>query len=305
MNNREQPVIPFGGIEAGQASVDEAPVIVLPVPMECTVTYGGGTGQGPQAIIDASANMELFDEVDWRPWWQGTQLHTTRPLLTHDTDPQKAVEQIRAGAAPFYQQGKRVLALGGEHTITVGLVEALMGAWLEKGGSRGGLGILHIDAHGDLRNQYDGTPYSHACVIRRIHQDMGLQVVSCGIRSLSGEEAKYIDENNLNLFFAHQIQEGDDSWIQEVLDRLPEHIYVTLDVDGLDPSVIPGTGTPEPGGLTFRQVEGLLRQAGRTKNILGADVVELAPIPHLPAGDFATARLTALLIRGLLNSSLL
>ncbi len=302
MSDTEQRTMVFGGEEAGQAKFDEAPIIMLPIPMECTVTYGGGTADGPQAILDASANMELFDEVDWRPWWDGTQLHTTPLVNTDNSNPEMAVKQIRDKATPLYQLGKRVIGLGGEHTVTVGLVQALLQSYLEKGGQTANLGILHIDAHADLRDQYEDTPYSHACVIRRLHQDLGLNVVSCGIRSLSAEEAAYIDQNNLKLLFAHRINENDDGWIQTAINRLPRDIYITLDVDGLDPSVIPGTGTPEPGGLSFRQVEGVLRAAGKYKNILGADVVELAPIPQLPAGDFTTARLTAILIRGMLNS---
>jgi len=278
----------FGGEEAGQANLAEARVVVLPIPMECTVSYGKGTANGPEAILDASANMELFDEEAWRPYWKPGTVHTKLPVDL-PAEPASAVEAISDAAREVVAAGKLLVGLGGEHTVTAGLVGAVAERYAE-------VGVLQIDAHADLRYEYDGSLFSHACVARRIIDDMRLPVVQCGIRSLSEEEASLVAQRGLSPFWAHE-RDKEGRWISDAVARLPEYVYVTIDVDGLDPSVMPATGTPEPGGLGYREVLALLRELkNQGKTIVGADIVEVAPIPYDRRTEFTAARLVAKLI---------
>lgn len=278
----------FGGDEAGLGSFDQAQYIVVPAPYEHTVSYGGGTGDGPAAILRASCELEFFNEETQRPYWSENSVHTVSTLVLRE-DPRAAIDQIRDQVGVIVDAGKFPLTLGGEHTISSGPVEALAAR-------RPDFGVLFIDAHLDLRAEYGGTPWSHACVARRIHEGLGLPMAWVGIRSVAAEEHRYLEAHSeLVISYAHEEDRSGEGF-DRVLAALPERVYLSLDVDGLDPSVIPGTGTPEPGGLAYREVLRLIRRLSQEKTLVGADVVELAPIPHQQVSEFATAKLMAKII---------
>lgn len=258
--------------------LDAAEVAVWPLPLETTVSYGAGAADGPAAILAASEQVELYDHET------GAELDELR-IFTHAApelppEPERAVEAIRQRVRDDAAAGRFVLGLGGEHTVTVGLVRALADP---------SVGLLQIDAHADLRDEYEGEPYSHACVARRLHED-GHPVVGVGIRALCREEAEYAARERLGLFHPRDL-DGANNWIGEVLRELPERVYLSLDIDGLDPAVAPGTGTPEPDGLTYRQVAALVDAVAARRRVVGADVVEVAPIPGMQVSEFAAARL--------------
>jgi agmatinase len=206
-------------------------------------------------------------------------LHTVAPLDL-PADPGDAVESIAATSAPHFEAGRFVLGLGGEHSVTVGLLKGL---------NRPSVGILQLDAHADLRAEYDGTPFSHACVMRRA-VEMGHACVGVGIRSHSPEEAAWMRASDYPVFYAHTL-DVEAQWIDAVVERLPEEVYLTLDVDALDPSILPGTGTPEPDGMTYRQVVRLIDAVAARRRIVGADIVELAPFAGSQVSEFTAARL--------------
>ncbi|MFN2370507.1 MAG: arginase family protein, partial [Candidatus Krumholzibacteriia bacterium] len=203
---------------------------------------------------------------------------TMAPVLPAPT-PEANYEKILAAAEPLYAMGKAVVGLGGEHSVTAGLVEAARRA-------HPGLTVLQLDAHADTRESYGGTPYSHASVMARVREQCG--IVQVGIRSMDAAEAPGIRRSRIH--YAHEI--GDIAALAEaVLERLGDHVYVTIDLDVLDPSEMPSTGTPEPGGLRYRQLVELLREVCRWRTVVGFDVVELAPVEHDRAPDFLAARL--------------
>jgi agmatinase len=193
------------------------------------------------------------------------------------------VRTIYEAALKPLRDEKFVVGLGGEHSLTKGMLDAL----LEVRGRD--FGVLQLDAHADLRDSYDGTRDSHACIMRRV-DDLGLVYGQVGIRSLSKGEADFVKKRGRKIYFAHEIQ-GESAWMDEVIDALPENVYITIDVDCLDPSIMPSTGTPEPGGLDWYTVTSFLRKACEKKKVIGFDVVELAPISGLHAPDFLTAKL--------------
>lgn len=266
----------FGGLPEAP-DLASARFAVLPIPYEGTVSWLGGTARGPEAILAASANMELYDiETAGEPWKHG--IVTMAPVLPAPT-PAANYEKILAAAEPLYAMGKAVVGLGGEHSVTAGLVEAARRAYP-------GLTVLQLDAHADTRESYDGTPYSHASVMARVRERC--EIVQVGIRSMDAAEAPAIRRSRIH--YAHEI--GDIAALAEaVLERLGDQVYVTIDLDVLDPAEMPSTGTPEPGGLRYRQVVDLLREVCRWRTVVGFDVVELAPSEHNRAPDFLAARL--------------
>ncbi|MCG2676206.1 agmatinase, partial [bacterium] len=258
----------FGDIERKFSDFKKSRVIILPVPYEATTTYKKGTKEGPKAIIDASQNMELYDEeTNCEPYKVG--IHTLIEFKEGFDSPQKMIEALADKAQGLFSLGKLVIALGGEHTVTLGMVEGL-------GKKEKDFSILILDAHADLRNSYEKTKYSHACVSRRLIEKN--RIVQVGIRSLSQEEADFIKEKNLKPFYAKDII-GKKDWMKEVISRLSDKVYLSLDLDFLDPSIIPAVGTPEPGGLKWYETLKFLRLLTKEKKILGIDVVELCPTP--------------------------
>jgi agmatinase len=215
--------------------------------------------------------------------WGGLKIHTREPLVP-GTDPEQAMARIEAAAAAVLEAGKFLLALGGDHAVSIGLIKAAARAYPD-------VGVLQVDAHADLRGEWNGSPYNHACVMRRVMADFGLPAVQVGIRSFSPEEAAFMRGNGLKPFFAHRIDPADDGWIGEAVDGLPETVYMTVDLDGLDPSVIPGTGTPEPGGLTYRQLIALIRETGRRRRVVAAAINELVKIAGTQVSEYTAAKI--------------
>lgn len=281
----------FGGEEAGLGTLASARYVVVPAPLEQTVSYGGGTGRGPEAILRASEELEFHDEETGRPYWPDGAVHTLAPL-SFGGSPEESVQTIQDAVRPIVQAGNIPITLGGEHTVTVGALRAV----IEK---HPRVGLVMMDAHLDLRDSYQGSRYSHACVARRMFDDHGLRVHWCGVRSYSAAEAQFVEQHDLHPLHAHEVSPVDTTnWVRDFTRSLPEHVYLSLDIDGLDPAYAPGTGTPEPGGLSYRQVLGLIREICKKRQLVGADVVEVAPIAGQQVTEFTAARLVAKLIGG-------
>ncbi|MFH1112136.1 MAG: agmatinase [Patescibacteria group bacterium] len=266
----------FGGLDL--ISWPRASVAILPVPYEATTTYGVGTGRGPAAIIEASRHMELWDSELARDFSR-LGFYTFPELEPDMSGPGATVVRVGEAVSSVLKDKRWPLVLGGEHSITAGVVAAMKIKYKK-------LSVLQIDAHTDLRNEYQGSKWSHACTMRRVY-DLGVPNVAVGIRSMCDEEACFIKKTGLG----NRIFSTTEISIKKVLALLTDQVYITVDVDGFDPSIMPGTGTPEPGGLTWYQVIDLLRAVSKQKKIVGADIVELAPIPGQPAGDFLAAKL--------------
>jgi agmatinase len=270
----------FGGIEEKYEDLENASFVVVPVPYDLTTTYQGGTRKGPAAIIEASCNMELYDEeLDAEVYKAG--IHTMEPLEAVASGPEGMLERIEKAVSGVFELGKTPVMLGGEHSITLGAVRAARKRYPK-------LSVLHLDAHADMRMSYQGTPYSHACIGRRMAELC--PVVQAGIRSMSVEEAQYLRKQKLPLYSAATIRR-DGAWVAKALRHLSRDVYITVDLDAFDPAVMPATGTPEPGGMLWHDVLDLVREVCRKKNVIGFDLVELAPIPGMVAPDFLAARL--------------
>ncbi|HEX6939960.1 MAG TPA: agmatinase [Longimicrobiales bacterium] len=278
----------FLGLDEAASGFERARAVILPVPYEATTSFGAGAARGPSAILEASRYIELYDqELDAEPYEVGVA--TLPSLELTGAGPAEAVAELRAAydalldAAP----DKFVIMLGGEHSITSAPVLAWADRLKRDGGRR--LSVLQIDAHTDLRPEYEGSPYSHASVMHRVHERVN--IVAVGIRALTREERELARRSDdIHLFFADDIHDG-EAWMDDVLARLGDDVYITFDVDGLDPSLVPSTGTPEPGGLSWYPTLKLLRRVFRERNVVAADVVELAPIPGMHAPDFLVAKL--------------
>lgn len=277
----------FGGPDVRLETLEKAVVAVLPIYYEVAPSYGKGSGYGAYHLLLASAELESVDDELLMDWGK-TGIHTL-PALIPEADPDAGIETIRQTAKPYMEMGKYLLSVGGDHAVTIGLAGAA-------GGVFEGAGVLQIDAHLDLRDFYNGSRNNHACVMRRIAEDAGMPFVQVGIRSVSSEEGRYVKEKGLRPFFAHEIEGSDHGWMDKVIDRLPENVYLSIDLDGLDPSVVPGTGTPEPGGLSFRQVVKLIRKLGKRRRVVAADINELAKIEGTVVSEFVAAKLAGKVI---------
>ena len=276
----------FLGLTEEASDFDSAQVVILPVPYEATTSYGAGTGGGPAAIIESSRYIELYDqELDNEPYEVG--IATLPELHLTGAGPEAAIQELREAYDAVVEAGggnKFVIALGGEHSIS----SAPILSWVNRmKGKR--LSVLQFDAHTDLRHEYEGSAYSHAAVMHRVHENVDL--VAVGIRAITKDERELARaSNNIHLFLADDIHTG-DAWMDDVMSKLGEDVYISFDVDGFDPSLVPSTGTPEPGGLQWYPVMKLLRRVFKERNVVSADVVELAPIPGLSAPDFLVAKL--------------
>jgi agmatinase len=256
---------------------------ILPLPFERTTTYGKGTAQGPAAILHASHALELYDEeLESEPFRLGVA--TLPPFTPPSADLAAALAEIRAEARRHLEAGKVLVALGGEHSLTSALAFAARDV-------HGDLGVVQLDAHADLREEYEGTPWSHAAVMRRI-VDAGLPTLAVGIRSLSTPEAELIRERELPVLWGRDLHgESVLARFRRRLEALPERVYLSVDIDFFDPALVPATGTPEPGGGAWHPTLALLRALFRRKEVVAMDVVELAPIEGQPASDFLAAKL--------------
>jgi len=270
----------FGGISQEFALLEKARFVVIPVPYDLTTSYQAGSRRGPTAIMEASCQMELYDEeLDQETFFCG--IHTVLPLEVSAGSPRDMIDTVRKEISMVLGLEKTPVMLGGEHSVSLGAVQAMKEKYP-------GISVLHLDAHADLRESYQGTPYSHACVSRRICEIA--PVVQVGIRSMSAEEADYLKKNRISLYRPERLREGSD-WMERVSGELTKDVYITVDLDVFDPSIMPATGTPEPDGLTWRDVTALIREISKRHIIRGFDVVELCPIPGIVAPDFMAAKL--------------
>ena len=259
-------------------------MVILPVPYEATVSYMGGTRFGPRRILEASRAIELYDhELDAEPYRVG--VHTLPELLLRAPGPRPRWASCAQAFDALLADDRFVIMLGGEHSISAPPIEA-HAARLSGDGRR--LSVLQLDAHGDLRAEYEGTPFSHACVMYRVHQAVDL--VPVGIRAITAEERRLIREREIPTIFAHEL-DPEEQWIERALGSLGPDVYITIDIDFFDPSLVPATGTPEPGGGSWYPTLRLLERVFAERHVVGADVVELAPLPGIVAPDFLTAKL--------------
>jgi len=272
----------LGLAEKDAVSPEAAKAVIIPFGLEASVSYGGGTAMGPRAIIEASRQVELFDEQLWREPVRDIGVVTLKEFEVERELP-KALDQLQGVVGEVLDQGKFPFVLGGEHSLTAGAIRPFAAKYPE-------LTILHFDAHADLRDDYHGR-YSHACALRRCLDHPNVSLVSCGIRNISAEEARFLDEHGdrVHIFWAKDKKE----WrVADIMSGLKgRKVYLTFDVDGFDASLMPATGTPEPGGLFWDDAIEIISEAGKVCDVVGADVVELAPIRNFHAPDFVAAKL--------------
>lgn len=282
--------LPFLGAEVS-APYKSARVVILPVPFEATTTYRQGCQNGPQAILAASQQVEYYDdELDREVWPLGIFTHAAiADTRQGSISPEAMLQETQATVQRLLADQKFVIALGGEHSITAGVVAAYHVATQEP------FTVVQIDAHGDLRQEYQGSIYNHACVMRRI-LDLGVPTLQIGIRSYCQEEAALIKAQQLPVFRAQDIATQPD-WIEQALGCIStQRVFLTIDLDGIDPTSMPGVGTPEPGGLSWYGLLRFLRQLFASHQVIGADVMELAPIADSVVSEFTAAKLIYKLI---------
>src|SRR6267142_2203620 len=272
----------FGGIaEEEYSDFDRARILVWPVSYEGTVSYGTGTGRGAEAIINASRNMELYDEeTDAETYKLG--IHTVGESPSVEP-PAAMMDSLYKRASQYVSTGKFVCMLGGEHSVSGPVIRAHAEKYPN-------LSVLQIDAHADLRDSYDGTKHSHASIMARVTRDLKIPAVQCGIRSISAEEARSIHDLPTRIFWARDIV-GRDDWWDEAVDGLTENVYLTIDIDGLDPSLVSATGTPEPGGLGWYETIGLIRTLAKKRNVVGMDLTEYSYVEGFDASAFLCSKL--------------
>ena len=270
----------YGGALPEARSFDDSRVVILPVPVDRTTSYGGGTRNGPHEILQASSHMELWDEEVGADV-HGIGLFTLPEMELPFGELEPLMCEIQRVAAEVLARDKFLVTIGGEHSITPPLVAAAAAKYR-------GLHVLQIDAHADLRETYMGTPHNHACAMWGSLKHAELTQV--GIRSMSTEEAAAVRGLNTTVFYDHDMRRDPD-WITKVVASLGDPVYISIDVDGFDPAIMPATGTPEPGGLSWYEMLALLRATISSRNVVACDVVELAPIPGMHAPNFLCAKL--------------
>jgi agmatinase len=270
-------IINFGFLPEEHSNPDSAGIIIIPVAYDGTSTWLKGADNGPAAILEASANMELYDiETDSEVYKKGI---FTEETIGGEISTKEMVEVVAETTKYYLERGKFTVVIGGEHSVSIGPIRA-HAKQFEK------LTVLQLDAHSDLREEYNGSKYNHACVMARTRELC--PVVQVGIRSMDSSEKKSMDTSKV--FFAKDIYNNTD-WIKKVISKLSDNVYITIDLDVFDPSIMPSTGTPEPGGLFWYDVLALLKAVAGKKNIVGFDVVELCPGEENKAPDFLAAKL--------------
>ncbi len=283
----------FGAVKL--QNFEDSKVIIIPVPYEGTVSYGSGTGSGPYAIINASRYLdEMHDpgENNQMVDFKGTDVFTLDEVEVNRNSAKEALDSVQQVVAEeVVKHDKIPLVLGGEHSITLGAVKAVKRKYKD-------VSVLHFDAHTDCLNTLEGTRYSHACVMRRI-RDLKIKVVSIGIRNVNLEAEEYFKKNRVkNVFNAPDVPP-----IDTIVKGLSKNVYLTFDLDCLDPSIMPSVGTPEPGGLGWYEVLNTIEKVSQKVNIVGADVMELMPIDGLEAPNFLAAKLSYFIIKNILHSN--
>ncbi|SKB42422.1 agmatinase [Maribacter arcticus] len=267
----------YAGIADEFAQLEKSKIILIPVPYDGTSTWGKGADKGPEAFLEASENMELYDiETDSEVYKQG--IHLTDPI-TENSSPEAMVNEVHAITKDFIKRNKFVTLFGGEHSMSIGSIRAFNECF-------DNLTVLQIDAHADLRESYEGTKYNHACAVYEANQTTNL--VQVGIRSMDAIEKTLMDEEKT--FFAHDMV-NDEYWTDKVIEAMTENVFITLDLDAFDPSIMPSTGTPEPGGLLWYETLEFLKQVFEDKNVVGFDIVELCPNKNDKSSDFLAAKL--------------
>jgi agmatinase len=267
----------YAGIPEAYATSEKSKIVLIPVPYDGTSSWKKGADKGPQAFLEASENMELYDiETDSEVYKQG--IYLSQPV-TENSSPEAMVEAVTEKVKSYLNRNKFVTLFGGEHSISIGAIRAFSRHYEN-------LTVVQIDAHADLRESYEGSKCNHACALYEANQTTNL--IQVGIRSMDHSEKSVMNYDNV--FFAHEI-ESDDYWIEQAVERMTGTVYITIDLDGFDPSLFPATGTPEPGGLLWYETLRFLREVFKEKNVVGFDLVELCPSPALYASDFLAAKL--------------
>lgn len=268
----------FAGIEEKYASKEKSAVYLIPVPYDGTSTWGKGADKGPEAFLDAAENMELYDiETKSEPYKKGVYLH---PTVEENESPEKMTEAVYNTVKNSLKDNKLISLFGGEHSISIGAIRAMHEHY-------GQLNVLQIDAHTDLRPEYMGTKCNHACAV--YEASLNNNLIQVGIRSMDISEVEHMKPKNV--FFAHEIH-NTKKWQKKVLQRFKKKpVYITIDLDGFDPSIAPSTGTPEPGGLKFYETLKLIKKVIKEYNLVGFDIVELAANENEKSTDFLAAKL--------------
>lgn len=272
----------FGDLQGRYSAIENSKVVILPVPYDGTSTWIKGADKGPDAIIEASANMEIYDiETDTEAYLIG--IHTAEPV-TENSSPEAMVKTVYDRVKALLKKNKFVITIGGEHSVSIGAIHAYAKQFED-------LTIVQFDAHADLRDEYMGSKNNHACVMARAKEVA--PILQIGIRSMSVEETDSIESGRI--FYAHQMLDN-KTWMYDMLSELSKNVYITFDLDAFDPSIMPSTGTPEPGGLSWYQTLEILKRICEKSNVVGFDVVELCPNPYNKAPDFIAAKLIYQLI---------
>jgi agmatinase len=267
----------YAGIPDKFAQLETAKVVLIPVPYDGTSTWGKGADKGPDSFLNASENMELYDiETESEVYTQGIYLADT---ISENSTPEAMVNAVHKTTKEFIKRNKFVTLFGGEHSISIGTIRAFNECF-------DNLTVLHIDAHADLRESYEGTKYNHACAVNEASKTANL--VQVGIRSMDAIEKTFMDEEKT--FFAHDMV-NDEYWMDKVIEAMGDTVFITFDLDALDPSIMPSTGTPEPGGLFWYETLDFLKQVFEEKNVVGFDIVELCPNAADKSSDFLAAKL--------------
>ncbi len=267
----------YAGIPDEFAQLDTAKVVLIPVPYDGTSTWGKGADKGPDAFLKASENMELYDiETETEVYQQGVFL---APAVTEKSSPEAMVQAVHNSTKNYIKKNKFVTLFGGEHSISIGTIRAFNESFEN-------LTVLHIDAHADLRPSYEGTSCNHACAVHEASQTTNL--IQVGIRSMDQIENSFLDPEKT--FFAHDMVQ-DEYWMDKAIDLMTDNVFISLDLDAFDPSILPATGTPEPGGLLWYETLAFLKEVFAQKNVVGFDIVELCPNENSKPSEFLAAKL--------------
>ena len=267
----------YAGIPDNYAKLKNSKIVLIPVPYDGTSTWQKGADKGPKAFLEASENMELYDiETDSEVYKEGIYLADS---IVENSSPEKMVNEVHQITKKYINKNKFVTLFGGEHTISIGTIRAFNECF-------DNLTVLQIDAHADLRDQYQGTLYNHACAVYEANQTTNL--VQVGIRSMDISEKRRMNLDKV--FFAHDMALN-EFWMDDVIDQLTQNVFITFDLDAIDPSLLPSTGTPEPGGLFYYETLEFLKRVFKEKNVVGFDMVELCPNEHEKSSDFLAAKI--------------
>jgi agmatinase len=268
----------YGGLEEKYRTYETSKIVIIPVPYDGTSTWVKGSDKGPDALLEASMNMELYDiQTDSEVYLHG--IHTMEAISGSD-NPEIISGFVKKAVEKVLNDKKLPVVIGGEHSVSIGSIQAAAEKYKN-------LTILQIDAHADLRDEYEGSKYNHACVMARAKEVA--KIVQVGIRSMSVEEKSSL--NKKRVFWAHDILSGKSDWSEKALDKISGNVYITIDLDGFDPSCLPATGTPEPGGLDYPTVTRFLQKVIKNRNLVGFDVVELCPIEGNRSSEFLASKL--------------